>query len=430
MKCPKCGFVQADQNDTCKKCGKDLIAFKKKLGIQSYRPISRPTPRTAPRLDAQSTRRAEMDRLALQKAQLQTEKAKTLQAQEAKKETEKLAEERKKIEEERLKLRATRIELEAKREQERARLETERKRQEKERLEQEKEMLRIEQARLETQKEKERQHQVKEQRELERQQLLQEHEELERKKREEAELADKIEREKKQIEAEKLRVEQAQKRRAQQELLLEKEKKEAEADISDASSLGSSPVRQFSTGTVPLKQEVDFPPDERQEETVLPEREEEEIEQPVPDLVVVKKGGFFRRILAGTVDLVLIGAGIFIFLTAGNLVFSWGAPAGQGLGWKAFLFLTIPVYILTVILASGYFTYFHSSFGQTPGKKLLRLKIVDYKGRVPAYSTSFLRFVASLFCLLLVGMGYFWIGLDLNKQGWHDKISQTVVIRV
>lgn len=428
MKCPKCGFVQADQNDTCKKCGKDLIAFKKKLGIRSFHPVSRPTPRTAAKLDAQSKRHAEMDRLALQKAQLQTEKAKVLAAQRAQEETGKLAAERKLIEKERLKLRAARIELEAKREQELQRLEAERKKQQQEQLEQEKEMLRLEQARLEAEQEKERQRQMREQRERERQLLFREKEELERKKREEKEQAAKIEEERKKVEEEKKRIEQARRQQGQDGRLLEEQKEKAEAAILGTSRLGESPVRQFTSTTAASKKQVDFPPEAPEFEQS--EQDRRETEEPIPDLVVVLKGGFFHRMLAGIVDLALIGAGLFLFLMVGNMVFSWGTPGGQGLGWKAFLLLTMPVYILTVILASGYFTYFHSSFGQTPGKKLLRLKLVDYKGRVPAYSTSFLRFVAALFCLLFVGMGYFWIGLDLNKQGWHDKISQTIVIRV
>jgi uncharacterized RDD family membrane protein YckC len=30
---------------------------------------------------------------------------------------------------------------------------------------------------------------------------------------------------------------------------------------------------------------------------------------------------------------------------------------------------------------------------------------------------------------LALGMGFFWIGLDKRKQGWHDKMANTVVIR-
>ena len=65
----------------------------------------------------------------------------------------------------------------------------------------------------------------------------------------------------------------------------------------------------------------------------------------------------------------------------------------------------------------------------TPGKMLLRIKVVDAKTeghisdlqiilRLMGYGVS-----AVFFCL-----GFFWIGWDKKKQGWHDKLAETVVI--
>jgi hypothetical protein len=51
MKCPKCGYFGPDSLNTCKKCGKDLLAEKAKLGlssskIRSFKP--RPIPQKEP----------------------------------------------------------------------------------------------------------------------------------------------------------------------------------------------------------------------------------------------------------------------------------------------------------------------------------------------------------------------------------------------
>ena len=51
MKCPKCGYFGSDYLDTCKKCGKDLLEEKAKLGLRSIKlrnPHPRPTPKKQP----------------------------------------------------------------------------------------------------------------------------------------------------------------------------------------------------------------------------------------------------------------------------------------------------------------------------------------------------------------------------------------------
>jgi len=35
----------------------------------------------------------------------------------------------------------------------------------------------------------------------------------------------------------------------------------------------------------------------------------------------------------------------------------------------------------------------------------------------------------SLYVFLTIGLGYFWVIWDKRKQGWHDKLANTVVIQ-
>lgn len=66
----------------------------------------------------------------------------------------------------------------------------------------------------------------------------------------------------------------------------------------------------------------------------------------------------------------------------------------------------------------------------TPGKKLLRLRIVDAETLgAPRLSQYLLRCGAYFLSLLPLLLGFFWIGWDSKKQGWHDKIAGTLVIR-
>jgi len=66
----------------------------------------------------------------------------------------------------------------------------------------------------------------------------------------------------------------------------------------------------------------------------------------------------------------------------------------------------------------------------TPGKMLLSMKIVDAKtGLAPGKGQLIGRYLAYFVALIPMGLGFFWIAVDRRKQGWHDKLAGTVVVR-
>ena len=66
----------------------------------------------------------------------------------------------------------------------------------------------------------------------------------------------------------------------------------------------------------------------------------------------------------------------------------------------------------------------------TPGKMMFSARIVDAStGAAPATRQLLLRYVGYYVSLLFFGLGFVWIGIDQRKQGWHDKIARTVVVR-
>ncbi len=84
--------------------------------------------------------------------------------------------------------------------------------------------------------------------------------------------------------------------------------------------------------------------------------------------------------------------------------------------------------LMAVLIHMLYFTYFHGTTGQTPGKMIFGLRVVQSTGEEMTLGIGFLRwtgyFVSAIFYL-----GFFWIAVDPKKQGWHDKIAGTLVIR-
>ena len=62
----------------------------------------------------------------------------------------------------------------------------------------------------------------------------------------------------------------------------------------------------------------------------------------------------------------------------------------------------------------------------------LKIKVVlKDTGEVPGYTKAFLReLVGKFVSSLVLGLGYFSVLWDKDKQGWHDKMAGTVVIKV
>jgi len=98
--------------------------------------------------------------------------------------------------------------------------------------------------------------------------------------------------------------------------------------------------------------------------------------------------------------------------------------------WSIFLVIFPNTFIRPTLIGLFYFLVFLSIFSTTPGKALLGLKVIAAKkidkmkvwraiGRTLSYGVSFLT----------GGLGFLFIAFDKKKQGFHDKLAGTLVIR-
>ncbi|MFQ6120363.1 MAG: RDD family protein, partial [Methanosarcinales archaeon] len=99
------------------------------------------------------------------------------------------------------------------------------------------------------------------------------------------------------------------------------------------------------------------------------------------------------------------------------------------------LILFIPTYVASsiipysgIIISAGYFTYFYGTTGQTPGKKVMHIKVVTTDGSDLDYGKGFLRWLGYIVSTITLFIGFLWIIWDENKQGFHDKIAGTYVV--
>ena len=84
--------------------------------------------------------------------------------------------------------------------------------------------------------------------------------------------------------------------------------------------------------------------------------------------------------------------------------------------------------IVGILISLGYFTYFFGN-GQTPGMKVMKIKLCGTDGTYPiGYGKGFLRWIGMIISGLVIYIGFLWILIDKDKQGWHDKIAGTYVV--
>jgi uncharacterized RDD family membrane protein YckC len=134
--------------------------------------------------------------------------------------------------------------------------------------------------------------------------------------------------------------------------------------------------------------------------------------------------GFWIRTAAGLIDTAL-----WLAITLPLLYFTYGAEYFDqespelSYGVVDFVLTWIAPMVVTVLFWLGK--------QGTPGKLMLSLRVVDaWTGKALTPGQSLGRYLGYVPALLVLGLGVIWIGFDARKQGWHDKLAKTLVVRV
>ncbi|KPJ67256.1 MAG: hypothetical protein AMJ43_05140 [Coxiella sp. DG_40] len=136
---------------------------------------------------------------------------------------------------------------------------------------------------------------------------------------------------------------------------------------------------------------------------------------------VIKYGGFWVRFTASVVDSLLVLVVILPLLVAiyGPKYFVTNSlikgPADFIICW---------IFPLLAILA------FWKYKSATPGKMLFKFIITDATTlQKPSTGQLIIRYLGYCISTIPFCLGFLWIAIDRRKQGWHDKIARTVVIK-
>ena len=87
--------------------------------------------------------------------------------------------------------------------------------------------------------------------------------------------------------------------------------------------------------------------------------------------------------------------------------------------------------LLNVVVPAAGVVAFWMYRSATPGKMVTRTRIADAAtGGPPTKQQCVVRYLGYFVSIFGLGLGFLWVAFDRRKQGWHDKIAGTVVIRL
>jgi uncharacterized RDD family membrane protein YckC len=120
----------------------------------------------------------------------------------------------------------------------------------------------------------------------------------------------------------------------------------------------------------------------------------------VPDILIYPKASFWERLGAAFLDVILVSI------------------------------LCALLHPIAPLVALAYFAGLWAWKGTTIGGIVVGLKVVRVDGKPLSIPVALIRSLAAAFSVFVLFLGFLWIAWDSEKQGWHDKIAGTVVLRL
>lgn len=137
----------------------------------------------------------------------------------------------------------------------------------------------------------------------------------------------------------------------------------------------------------------------------------------------VKYAGFWIRTGAAIIDTLWIMLVTFPLLVA---IYGWAYFEAEKTGIVAGPADFLISWVLPAVAVIAFWIVKQA----TPGKMAVSTKIVDAESGNAASTGQLIgRYFAYFAACIPLGLGILWVAFDKKKQGWHDKLAGTVVVR-
>ena len=161
-----------------------------------------------------------------------------------------------------------------------------------------------------------------------------------------------------------------------------------------------------------------------------------------PKEYALEYAGFWIRLAAALIDFGVLIIGLYVLYCVVSQSFFWifpnvesiiealqdiahGMPVPTNIIW-----LMSTVIFIFLVCCTVYFVALWATTGQSLGKSSLSIKVIRTDSSPLDLRSAFIRFLGYLLCILTLGVGFIVIAFDRHKQGWHDKLADTYVVKL
>jgi len=132
-------------------------------------------------------------------------------------------------------------------------------------------------------------------------------------------------------------------------------------------------------------------------------------------------GGVWLRFWAYLLDIIVVSSINRLIVWPLFRLFDWPLERDH---------LFAPAAVVAAIIFYAYFVLMTKTFGQTLGKMVFGLKVVDERGVPLTWLTVLFREVVGKFISKkLLFIGFLFVAFSEKKKGMHDQFADTIVIR-
>lgn len=135
----------------------------------------------------------------------------------------------------------------------------------------------------------------------------------------------------------------------------------------------------------------------------------------------VEYAGFWVRVGATLIDTIIL-----MIVSVPLLLAIYGTSY-----WENGSFIAGPAdFIISYVMPAVIVILLWIRLSATPGKMAIGATIVDARtGGKPTTGQFVIRYLGYFVSTIPLFLGLIWVGIDPRKQGWHDKMAGTVVIK-
>jgi uncharacterized RDD family membrane protein YckC len=140
--------------------------------------------------------------------------------------------------------------------------------------------------------------------------------------------------------------------------------------------------------------------------------------------------GFWIRLLAYVIDYIIVGVVTFALIKATGVITVLCPVGVTNVSDPSCGPTQISPLFYVILLVPILYDVLLWSVGGTLGQRALGMRVVNAAtGGNLGLGRSLLRFVGIIIATIPIYIGLIWVGFDARKQGWHDKIAGSFVVR-